>query len=468
MIRNLSVLASNKLPHRPVIKADPATSLFWLGLGAVLLQFVLPYVVLDAMGLSASQVKLHPATVLVIICGLIALSKGTISFQHYLKNAPGLMAFVCIIPFITLYSVYFTGYSGSAVYAESYWSAGLLALMLKGASARRKRLLGSILIVLCVLNVFVALYESVTFSNWFPLVIDPDLKLTEVDVDFRANAFYNHPLTASLITSMAVFLLYAMRLRFIVAAPTLGILLVGLLAFGGRTALGVTLIVTTLVAVYKLLTGIIRRNLKLDFILAVLAAAVIVPMLITVIVTQTSIADRIIDTLYYDDSAAARATQWEIFRYLSLKDWLFGISHDDLNVLKYQIGLGGKETDIENFWFLMLLNLGVIGFSVFCAVFGALLFHLGRYSRSTNGWLLVIASLIIDSGSNSLGVKTSDLFIEVAFLVAMAGYADHVRVPRSKRLVSPTVQPSLQSHLALGYHPAYRQRGLQALSPRMT
>ena len=106
---------------------------------------------------------------------------------------------------------------------------------------------------------------------------------------------------------------------------------------------------------------------------------------------------------------------------------MFGISHDRLLDLKYQIGLGGKETDIENFWLLLLLDLGVIGFTAFLAVFAAFLLHIARYSRDLNGWLLVISALIINSGSNSLGVKSVDLFMEVAFLVAISGYAGYRR-----------------------------------------
>jgi hypothetical protein len=467
--RSLRILETDQ--RRPVAMATTrvANTLFWWGLIAVLLQFILPYVVLAAMGLPPDKVKLHPSTVMVIICATYALLQGGTPVRDQMRKAPGLLLFLFVIPGLALYSTYFTGFSGSAVYVESYWAAGLLAFILEPADPKLKRLLARILIGICVLNVFVGLYESFTFNNWFPLVIDPDMPVSETNVDFRANAFYNHPLTASLITSMAIFLLYAMRPGFLIAAPTFCILLVGLLAFGGRTALGVTLIMSVLTAFYVLLSGIVRRNLKLDFVIALVAAAITIPILSAIIVTQTSIAERIMDTLYYDDSAAVRATQWEIFRYLSLKNWLFGISHDDLNLLKYQIGLGGKETDIENFWFLMLLNLGLIGFTVFLAAFGGFLYHLGRYTRNMNGWLLLISALIIDSGSNSLGVKTCDLFIETAFLMAISGYADVNRAPRIARKILPTrVTTIARLHGALAYGPNNATpRGLRTLTQRI-
>jgi hypothetical protein len=89
----------------------------------------------------------------------------------------------------------------------------------------------------------------------------------------------------------------------------------------------------------------------------------------------------------------------------------------------------------------MLLNLGSIGFAVFLFVFGTFLFYLGRYTNSMYGWLLIISALVIDSGSNSLGSKSSDLFFEVAFLVAISGYTGYVRSPR--KVLRLSAMPSL-------------------------
>ena len=177
--------------------------------------------------------------------------------------------------------------------------------------------------------------------------------------------------------------------------------------------------------------GIIRRNLRLDFVMGIMVAAIIVPLLILIIVTQTTIADRIIDTLYFDDSAQVRVTQWMVLDYLSLKNWLFGVPLADLEALKFQIGLDASE-DIENFWLLLCLNLGVIGFVVFVVFFGAFLTHVARYGGGLNGWLLMVSALIIDSSSNSLGTKSNDLFIEVAFLMAMSGFKNYVRQPHGR------------------------------------
>ncbi len=467
MTRSLRILK----PVTPAEAANPragaATGMFWWAVLALLLQFIFPYVVLQAMGVNVTALKEHPSTILVIIGGIYVLARGVVPFHQRCREQPGLLLFVFAIPVLNIYSAYFTGVSGAALYAESYWSAGMLALMLGTASPRQKRILARILITICVINVLIALYESATTTNWFPLVIDPDAPLLDSDVDFRANAFFNHPLTASLITSMAIFLLFAMRMRFIFKAPTFLLLLIGLFAYGGRTALGVTLILTVLVALYILFSGVIRRNLNLEFILIMASAVIVIPIVVAFIVTQTSIADRIMDTLYIDGSAETRATQWEVFKYLSLRHWLFGITHSDLDVLKYQIGLGGKETDIENFWFLMLLNLGGIGFLVFLVTFGIFLVHLGRYTNNLYGWLLVVAALIIDSGSNSLGSKSSDLFCEVAFMIAMSGYREYSPQPRLMfNAIRNRLNPTDRIVGVLGEGPASKSRGLRILGSR--
>jgi hypothetical protein len=455
------------IPAKPLLRRSRrATAVFWCGVFAVFLQFVLTSNLLNAIGV-ASSIKIHPSSIIVLFCVMYLLLSGEVSLHVQFRKSPGLMLFVFGIPLIGIYAILFNGYSGSMVYVESFWSAGLLAMTLEPAADRQKRTLAMILIVLCIIDAFVGLYESLTFTNWFPLVLDPDLPdaLTRTNVDFRANAFYVHPLTASFVTSMAIFLIYSMRMRFIFAVPIWAVFLVALFAFGGRAALGVTLGVSTLFALYTLVAGVIKRDLKIDFVLAVLFAAVAVPIFVAIIVTQTTIADRILDTLYYDDSAEVRTIQWAILKHLSLRNWLFGISMADLSSLKYQIGLGSIDTDIENFWLLTFLNLGSIAFVPFLCLFGGFLIHLARRTGSLIGWLLMLSALVIDSTSNSLGVKSSDLFIETAFLVSMVGFKGFVRASRLLRMGSSFARNRASDGLADASVRGVSS-GLRALSQR--
>jgi hypothetical protein len=466
MERNLRLLQptwTRALPSRGSGAAGP----FWWGVLAIFLQFLITVNLLHAAGINV-PLKVHPGTVIVLLCAIYLLLRGEVPLYRRFRTAPGLMLYLFGIPLLGIYSIMWNGYSGSAVYIESFWSAGLLAIALEPGTAKQKRLLAKILITLCVVNSLVGIYESLTHTNWFPLAFDEDIadlteELSRFNVDFRANAFYSHPLGASVVTTMAIFLLYRMQIRFVFAAPIFIILFVGLFAFGGRAALGVTVVVSALAALYLLLLGIIRRHLELDFVLAILAAVAIIPLLVAFIVTQTTIAERIIDNLYYDDSAAVRSIQWEVLGHLTLRNWLFGISLTDLENLKYQIGLSTKGTDIENFWLLVFLSLGGIGFVVFLGLFGGFLCYLCRRTRNIFGWLLMLSALVIDSTSNSLGVKSNDLFIETGFLISMVGYEGFVAT-RYTRWFN-RVRVITQAHQGIGGVPLSHARHRLKLHP---
>jgi hypothetical protein len=134
-----------------------------------------------------------------------------------------------------------------------------------------------------------------------------------------------------------------------------------------------------------------------------------------------------------DESADVRNLQWLVLNHLNMHDVLFGVPPDRLDILKYQIGLGADTTDIENFWLLMFLNLGAIGFVVFLIALGLFIMHLGRTTAHPLGWILLFSAILIDSSSNSLGRKSVDLFFMAACMIAMTGYprtAPAVSLPR--------------------------------------
>ncbi len=170
----------------------------------------------------------------------------------------------------------------------------------------------------------------------------------------------------------------------------------------------------------------------MGFVGAVAAAVLILPPLMIVLVTSTDIGERIITHMYIDDSAQVRNLQWQVLNYLNLNDVLFGVPPDRLEMMKYQIGLGGATTDIENFWLLMFLNLGGIGFVVYVAALGLFIAYLGRTANHPLGWMLLIATILIASTSNSLGRKSTDLFFATACIMAMTGYPKTAPAPAKK------------------------------------
>jgi hypothetical protein len=424
---------------------------FAIALFAVILEFAVSGNTLESMGINYATpggnplIKLHPGTYLAMIAAFMVLMLARPAgsgLVRFFRGTPALAAFVTLTLFCAFYSIVNVGFSGAAIYVESYLAAGFLAVALEGGTDRQKRSLAWWILGFCVLSIVISIIESATQTHLiglhFGAITDEQLGMDSED--FRGAGLFAHPLTAALTTSMAIFLLLRMRMNGLLKAALFTTFLIGLLSFGGRAALGITLILLVLAAAVVLLRGIVTRNLSMGFVGTIAAAVVILPPLILIVVTSTDIGERIFSHLYLDDSADARTLQWLVLNHLNLHDVLFGVPPDRLDSLKYQIGLGGDTTDIENFWLLMLLNLGAIGFVVFLIALGSFIMHLGRTTAHPLGWMLLIASILIDSTSNSLGRKSVDLFFMVACLVAMTGYQS----------VVPTVAMSLRRRALTG------------------
>jgi MFS family permease len=436
---------------------------FAIGLFAVILEFAVSGNLLENMGIDYASpggnplIKLHPATYLVSIAAFMVLflgrpaGSGVIRLFH---ATPALASFIVLILFCAFYSIINVGVSGAATYVESYLSAGLLALVLQNGTIRQKRTLAWWIIGFCLLSIVISICEGATQTHLVPIHYADvtDTQLGDDPDNFRGPGLFSHPLTAALTTSMATFMLLRMRMNGPLKAALFTAFLIGLLSFGGRAALAVTLVMITLATAVVLLRGIVRRNLSLGFLGTIAAAAVILPPLILIVITSTDIGSRILSHMYLDDSAQVRSMQWLVLDHLNLPDVLFGVSLKRLAILKYQIGLGSSMTDIENFWLLMFLNLGAMGFVVFLIGFGLFLVHMGRMVRQPLGWMLLVSAILVDSTSNSLGVKSSDLFLMVACLVGMSGYPETKPAISLRRRAISTLR---QTSERLGVRPSH-------------
>jgi hypothetical protein len=406
---------------------------FSLGLVAVILEYAISANTLEDLGIDYASpggnplVKLHPGTYIIAIAAFMAMMlvrPAGSGLMRLFRNAPALASFIVLILFCAFYSIANVGFSGAATYVESYLSAGLLAIALEGGTDRQKRALGWWIIGFTIVSIVISIGEGFTQTNLIPIHI-ADLTQEELAQDaenFRGAGLFSHPLTAALSTMMATFMLLRMRMNPLLKAALFTSFLVGLLSFGGRAALGTTLGLVVLATVVVLGRGIVMRNLSMGFVGTIAAGIIILPPLMLILITSTAIGERILTHLYVDDSAEVRSIQWLVLNHLNLHDVLFGVPLDRLDVLKYQIGLGTATTDIENFWLLMFLNLGAMGFVVFLIALGLFIAHMGRTTSHPLGWLLLVGAIIVDSTSNSLGRKSVDLVFMVACMAAMTGY----------------------------------------------
>ena len=249
--------------------------------------------------------------------------------------------------------------------------------------------------------------------------------------EFRPAALYAHPLTGALATSLAVFLTLTTKLRFIAKAIYFAIFTIGLLSFGGRAALIATIGVLGLKVIVSLAQVMMRGRINGRILAMVCLSVVTLGPLSAYLLTATPVGGRIAARSYYDDSAEVRATQWKVFDKLSPNQFMFGIQRQIWNRFMKQVGLQG----IENPFILIFLNLGVVGLPIFtCSMLAYFIYLRRAYPKS--GWL-VFSGVIILFSSNSIGVKTPDLFMMTACAATMKGSFEG-QSSKLKRIWSPS------------------------------
>jgi hypothetical protein len=328
--------------------SNPGNLAFTVGFIAVILTFALPSNLLVNLGLYSETpggnplTKFHPATYTAVIAAWLALYGG----RHHggltglFRDRPALAWSVVLILVSIVYSALIVGVSGTAFYVETYLGAALLLIALETGTDRQLRALGYTILAFALVNVVISLMEGKVEIHLIPP--PPVLGMVDKDIeDFRGAALYTHPLTGALVTSMVLLLALGMRLRPWISTAVFGGLFVGLLSFGGRSAMATTILLIAAAALFQLSAGLVTRRLSVGFLTAFIAGALLLPVLFIVLTTMTDIGQRIISHLYLDDSAEVRVIQWRVLDYVNLHDVLLGIPSDRLDLLKDGPGRSG-------------------------------------------------------------------------------------------------------------------------------
>lgn len=250
--RGLRALPNLQVKHEASLARASAVA-FTLVLIAVVVEFCISGNALALLGVNYSRpggspfVKFHPATYFAVLAAVAALAGGSSDNRglgYVFSKAPALLLFIMLMIFCTIYASANVGLMGAGIYIDTYISAGALAVAMVGASDRQRAILARMVLILCVVNVMISLAEYVNQDHFIPLELkDGDGKIvTDLESEeFRPSGFYGHPLIGALATAFGLFLVLSPRFRFITTATCFGIFAVGLLGFGGRTALVVTI-----------------------------------------------------------------------------------------------------------------------------------------------------------------------------------------------------------------------------------
>jgi len=418
-----------------------------LACAAVLLNMVVSASLLYAVGVNYSAPggnplgKLHPGTYLVILAFALMLwehHEPLVALREYWRRERAVVFFLLCLLWCALLALIVNGPTGTAVYIESFTPAAILTLILGRAPQATLRRLGYGMLALFALSVVIALVETSVHERLVPMYLGGDAQMKEFRGDFRSTGLWDHPLTGASMTMIAMVLMLAMPMALAWRAALALLFLAGLISFGGRTALLLTVVTLAGYGCTWFARQVASRRLRPWHLAAVLIAVVVVPLFLWVIATQTPAGERLVAHLYWDDSAQNRTVQLQVLDYMTPRELLFGANIERIVQIIFQIGLSTPFNDIEDFWLVILTQVGIFGFIVFLSGFLAFVQRLWK-GASAPGRVILLLVLLIASTSNSLGRKSNLLTIAVATVLA----ADAFRRP--ERQAALRSQPQIRS-----------------------
>jgi uncharacterized membrane protein YhaH (DUF805 family) len=320
-----------------------------------------------------------------------------------------------VLPFLAA-NAYMIGYTALilqqpvTMFIETFVGAALILLVFQDLREGQARTLALIIHALFLANALLGIYEVVSGFRLTPLVINGEL-IEET----RATALLGHPLSNAILEGAYVVILAVgggRDLPLALRPVALLVALISLVPFGGRAATGLTL---ACLAYLLLARGwdVVRGGTFNP--LTIVAGLVVVPLAALALIAANELGalDTLTKRLFDDEgSAGTRIEMFELFRYLSPYDLLFG---PDPGKLMTYVRLHGLEFGIESFIVAFLLNFGAVAAVIFFPAF-ALFLNEVRASCRPGAWLVLAYFLVVALTSISLSSKTPSLSILVMLM----------------------------------------------------
>ena len=403
-------------------------------LGALLL-FAVPASLLELWGFAyitpsgAAWEKLHPATDLIVLAIAIR-SLGVANplrwFGAQFQRFPGVAALLAVVVFLAVYLIKVQRAPFTPV-IDTFVMPPLLFLLLVDLGRRGRAAIEIGLHLFLVANALVGIAEFLTGWRLIPLTLD-GLTLT-ADIEWRASGLMGHPLASAAtagLYSVIIALGFGRLLPGWCRLPMLGLQIVALGAFGGRTALVVTIVCLVTIATLSLAAVLAGRRFDLRLAAVSLLA---MPLLAgaAFALFGSGFFDQLLDRFVDDNgSAKSRAIIFNLFSYLSWPEILFGPDQDHLSTLLH---LEGIEVGVESFWIGFVMLCGLWMSLLLFVTLGAFMAHVMARTDRKAFILLGFFGLII-STSISLSAKSTSLgeFVVLVMIlmpasgpIAMAG-----------------------------------------------
>lgn len=394
-----------------------AVSAYMLMSASMLLSLGIPY---DAP-FGPPIAKLHPGTYCLFLAWFTALAShgnplqvlGSQMVRHRL-----LAIYIACMMYVFVWAVFRHGTSGAAFIIESLWTPAIVAFTLDLLDARRHRQIVQIVLFLLACNAVLALGEALTPTRLTPLHVGRSDIVAE-DY-FRASAFLGHPLHNAMITATLLPAITLVPWSRIWKLSFIGVLMLALLAFGGRSSVVVGALLYGAFFGARTLRDVIRGRLNYLQLTGGSLALMLALTGLVGVVAATGLGGRIFNNLKLDSSANVRLRVWDAFNYLTNTDLWMGVAPTEIDHISLRLGLDPTYEAIENFWIYLFMQFGFIGFIPFLVGIVCLLVVMLRTATPPMR-VAVLLYFVVASTANTLATKTVSLML--LLLVILGGTA---------------------------------------------
>ena len=287
----------------------------------------------------------------------------------------------------------------------------LLVLELDGVWLRRLALM---IHGIMTLNALIGIAEYITGWRLTPYAIGSLI----VDTDWRSTAILGHPLGNAAMTgayAIAMTLGGAREIPRPLRPAALGLQLVAMIAFGGRSSLLNAVVMIAGIGLWRFAK--ILRGQRFDR-LYLAVAFLLAPLLVAAVAAAAAggFFDQFMARLQDDaGSGKTRLIMLQFFNIIPLRDIIIGPDQAYVSSLQ---ALEGIELGIESFWVGFILAHGAIMATVFFLGLAAFCWQLVNQTRREL-WLVLLFYFLVASTSVSLSVKTCTFAMFVAMALSL-------------------------------------------------
>ncbi len=444
--RHARPFAAHTMPRR---RAQAGVSIEWLVIGLIMAAMVAVFTVSPEL-LTAWKIryitpgglfleKIHPATYLAFAALLVLLMRGGDAIgelDRMISSAKLMLVFLFTCALLVFQCVALKRPFTNVI--DTFLLPALLCLTIWSLRPQQRRPLVLTLHAVIWLNIALGFYEYFTKSRLVPITLG---KLFVIG-DWRSTALLGHPLAASGIVAMYIMALVLqprLRAPSIPGIVALLVALCSLMAFGGRTALVVVLVVLSGVLVTQCVRLVRGERVGLPAVIMAICCVMLLGMAVPVLF-GTGMFDNMINRFSSDNgSAHARIATFHLLSLFDWKELILGTEASRASSLQSMMGL---DYGIENFWVACIVQYGII--QTVLITIGLACFFAEVLRRLTPGaWVGVLFLCIIAAGSVSFSSKNITLaaYVTVISLLLPRERETRAAAPSATRRVGHGATP---------------------------